>query len=171
MPPIRVIADAGAAGGAPAAVLRHRAAVRARRGLPLWLSRWLLATSLLGLLVAVPLFLLAAAELAEPEDDWAGPFMHRVELKIREHEKLHYGIHLTLGRALAVCPCTRRWSASQYYKASFHAHTPRQTALVTTERPNLTSVRSILRDTVRLAGGGVKWAGDHLLARAERPPS
>ena len=171
MLPTQPLADVSVPPTARAAVLRHRAAAHARRGLPLWLSRWLLATSLLGLLVAVSLVVLAAAELAEPEDHWAGSFMHRVELKIREHEKLHYGIHLTLGRALAVCPCTQRWSASQYHKAAFHAHTPRQTALVTTERPNLTSVRSILRDTIRLAAGGVKWAGDHLLTWAERPPS
>jgi hypothetical protein len=72
------------------------------------------------------------------------------------HELAHYWAHLVAGRALQVCPCTRRRAYWQYWKAHFHAGTPQQRALVTTAVPH--SGQAGLRDVVV-----VSWLGTRTL--------
>jgi hypothetical protein len=69
------------------------------------------------------------------------------------HHTLHYWGHLVIGRALQVCPCSRRQAYWEYYKARFHAATPRQRALITTQIPH--SLPAAARDAVVVGWLGV----------------
>jgi hypothetical protein len=54
---------------------------------------------------------------------------------VRAHERLHFAIHLAAGRVFSICPCTRGLAREQYWKASMHAPTSMEEALVTSGRP------------------------------------
>src|SRR4051794_39673345 len=58
-----------------------------------------------------------------------------VALTIDRGDRLHYVGHLMLGRALDLCACADHVAADQYDRATWHARTARQLALVTYNRP------------------------------------
>jgi hypothetical protein len=72
--------------------------------------------------------------------------VHRADVALHRHERLHFAAHLAAGRALAVCPCSRGRADLEYWKAARHAPTPAERALVTTGRP---------RDSLDLPGDAV----------------
>jgi hypothetical protein len=73
------------------------------------------------------------------------------------NDSVHYGVHLLLGRSLALYPRTRRLADLQYSKARFHARTRHQLALVTTDRPH--TAAAAVRDAFRLGISGLEWLG------------
>jgi hypothetical protein len=73
---------------------------------------------------------------------------------LQSSNQVHYAVHLLLGSALEVCPCTRTLAATQYSKASHHASTPRQMALVAADRPH--GLGDTVRDAIELSGAGIK---------------
>ena len=103
---------------------RHHEEMRAS------IARWIV---LGGVLLAVGGFLLPGIN-------------ERLEHQVRAHERLHYGLHLTAGRTLSVCPCTQSLALVQYGTARAHAHTSRQQMLVTTDIPRAPDER--LEDAV-----------------------
>jgi plastocyanin len=71
---------------------------------------------------------------------------------------------MAAGRLFDVCPCTRRKADEQYWRASFHALTPTEQALVRNSRPR--SVQGWLAYgiapfavTAEWIGKGVGWLG------------
>jgi plastocyanin len=92
----------------------------------------------LGLAAFLVLFGLALLGLAD--FSMAGNGSPEVRARAQwawEHgDHLHYAVHILQGRALDLCPCTRRAADAQYYYAHFHAVTPHQAAVVSNIRPN-----------------------------------
>jgi hypothetical protein len=79
---------------------------------------------------------------------------HRLT-ELETNSSVHYVVHLMLGRVLALDPSTRQLADWQYNKARYHARTPHQLALVTSERPR--TVAATLSDAVRLGISGLEW--------------
>jgi len=96
-------------------------------------------TSLLKAIVAAGglLAVLGAAALA--------PSLMRAALQFGHDDQVHYVVHLAAGRALSLCPCTAALADTQYARGMYHAHTPRQKALLTTARPG--TLRETLKET------------------------
>jgi plastocyanin len=66
----------------------------------------------------------------------AGPSVSaRVVAAVSNGDHLHYAFHVLAGRVLDICPCTRRAAAAQYYRATYHAITPRQRAVLAASPP------------------------------------
>jgi hypothetical protein len=74
----------------------------------------------LGLALLAAGGLLVAASLAEGDAGGAGPPAAALEALIRRDERVHYELHLTLGRLLSLCPCTRGKANVQFMKAGYH---------------------------------------------------
>jgi hypothetical protein len=79
---------------------------------------------------------------------------------LQTENSVHYGAHLLAGRTLALCPCTRGLAALQYSKATWHARTPYQRALVTTARPR--TAWGMVSDTVKLGISSLRWVGERV---------
>ncbi len=90
-------------------------------------ARWLLLLLVvLALCVCAGTGRLVFASRATPPS----PAQHQAR------ETVHYWGHLAAGRALQLCPCTRRRAYWEYWQAHFHAHTPQQRALISTQVPH-----------------------------------
>jgi hypothetical protein len=87
------------------------------------------------------------------------PALFGLNYGIRAHERLHYGLHLVAGRVLSLTPWTEGLAEDQYYRATYHAHTPRQRALVTTDRPDDLPER--IEDGARVAWWSARAVGRH----------
>jgi hypothetical protein len=73
------------------------------------------------------------------------PGLTRAALQVGHDDQVHYVVHLVAGRVFSLCPCTAGLADNQYARGMYHAHTPRQQALLTTARP--TSLRQQLKET------------------------
>src|ERR1051325_4995155 len=65
----------------------------------------------------------------------ATPWVANGALSVAHDDQVHYGGHLLAGRIFSLCPCTAELAETQLIKAMYHARTPRQAALLTTQRP------------------------------------
>lgn len=79
----------------------------------------------------------------------AAPRLAATAVSLAHNDQLHYGGHLVAGRILALSPYTSQLAETQYARGMYHARTPRQVALLTTDRP--TSLRARLAEAPRLA--------------------
>lgn len=121
-----------------------------------------------ALVACVGVGLLTLADALAPGDgslDASG----RLGWAIRSGDHLHFAVHITAGRLLDVCPCTRRAAATQYYRAHFHAVTPLQRAVVATVPPRSpTDWSTYLFGPL---GVGARWLGDGVAwLQGDRPP-
>jgi plastocyanin len=71
---------------------------------------------------------------------------------------LDFAFHITSGRILDLCPCTRRAADAQYYRAHFHAVTPRQETVLANTHP--TSAGAWVIYFFGPLGVGADWLGD-----------
>jgi hypothetical protein len=83
-----------------------------------------------------------------------GPGLTRAALQVGHDDQVHYIGHLLAGRVLSLCPCTAAFAEHQYSRGMYHAHTPRQKALLTTARP--TTLHERLKETPDLVGALVR---------------
>jgi hypothetical protein len=90
---------------------------------------------------------------------WVTPSLASGALSLAHNDQVHYGGHLVAGRLLSLCPCTARLAETQYIRGTYHARTPKQLALLTTERP--ASVRARLAEAPALAASAIR----HIQAR------
>jgi hypothetical protein len=67
---------------------------------------------------------LGAIAVAEPDSGPGHGFADWVEMQVRRDERLHYNMHMALGKLFSLCPCTRAIGASQYSKAAYHRPRP-----------------------------------------------
>src|SRR4051812_15947096 len=74
--------------------------------------------------------------------------LSRAALQIGHDDRVHYVGHLLAGRLLSLCPCGAPLAERQYARGMYHAHTPRQKALLTTARP--ATVRELLLEAPAL---------------------
>ena len=95
----------------------------------------LVALAATGLLVAAPRLAGGAQSLAHDN-------------------QVHYIGHLLAGRLFSLCPYTSRLAEDQYARGLYHATTPRQKALLTSQRP--TTLRAHLAETPYLAAGALR---------------
>ena len=116
----------------------------------------LLATLALGLLLAYLVLVPTTRATVQVEVMRAG-LQSQALTRVERDNSVHYGVHLLLGRALALYPPTRRLADWQYYKARWHARTRYQRALVTTDRPH--SAAAAVSDAFGLGISGLKWLG------------
>ena len=84
-------------------------------------ARWLAGSAVgLGLALLAAAGLVVAAGLAEGDGGGAGSPAAALEALIRRDERVHYELHLTLGRLLSLCPCTRGKANVQFMNAAYH---------------------------------------------------
>jgi hypothetical protein len=122
----------------------------------LFLLAILMLTFFLAYLVLVP----TTRASVQAELDRAG--LHSQALvDFEANDSVHYGIHLLLGRTLALYPRTRRLADLQYSKARFHARTRHQLVLVTTGRPRTPA--AAVSDAFRLGISGLEWLSGRVL--------
>ncbi len=81
------------------------------------------------------------------------PSVAAAALSLAHNDQVHYGGHLIAGRFLSLCPCTARLAETQYVRGTYHARTPKQLALLTTQRP--ASVRARLAEAGVLAASAI----------------
>jgi hypothetical protein len=84
--------------------------------------------------------------------------VHRADVFLHRHERLHFAAHLAAGRVFSVCPCSHGRADLEYWKASRHAPTPAERTLVTTRRPH--GALDVPPDVVRLVRYGA-WLTVH----------
>jgi hypothetical protein len=92
---------------------------------------------------------------------WVTPRVASGALSLAHNDQVHYGGHLVAGRILSLCPCTTGLAETQYIRGTYHAHTPTQLALLTTQRPQ--TMRARLAEAPVLASGALR----HIAIRAE----
>jgi hypothetical protein len=130
-----------------------------------WLVGLLLLAAALGLLLLAEVDSFVPAELGHTTLSRAESRLdHLVPAAVRESDGLHYAAHLGAGRILSLCPCTRNAAAVQYDKATRHARSRHQLALVTTARPH--RIGDALGDAFGLGVDAVKWASWRLRSLA-----
>jgi plastocyanin len=84
-------------------------------------------------------------------------------------DHLHYAVHIAEARILDFCPCTRRAAATQYFRAHFHAVTPRQREVAANTRPATPS--AWISYVFGPGAVGLEWAGDAITwLSGKRPP-
>ena len=93
---------------------------------------------------------------------WATPRFAGAAVGVARNDAVHYGGHLLAGRILSLCPCTMQLAETQYVKGMYHARSPRQAALLTSQRP--TSLRGRIAEAPLLAAGAVRHLSRHLPA-------
>ena len=81
--------------------------------------------------------------------------LQELGLQVAHDDQVHYGVHLLAGRLLSLCPCTAQHAQAQYARGMYHARTPLQAALLTSQRP--TSLQAHLAEAPMLAGAGLRW--------------
>ena len=123
--------------------------------LRLLVSPLLAGPALLAALGAATLVGLLAADVVEARAPGVS-LAARVAQAADRGDRLHYVVHLVLGRVLDQCTCTVSLANDQSRRAVAHARTGRQAALVTTERPTAFGAR--IADAVGILGSGVGWA-------------
>jgi hypothetical protein len=87
----------------------------------------------------------------------ATPRLAQATLDIAHDDQVHYVGHLVAGRLFSLCPCTLRLADEQYTRGLYHARTPKQVALLTTERS--ASPRAAFAETPRLVAGALRHIG------------
>jgi plastocyanin len=136
------------------------------------LGRVLAVCGLAAVLVALSLGLLAAADYTGQ----AGGIPTsgaRLRWTIDHGDHLHFAVHVAAGRVLDLCPCTRRAAAMQYYRASFHATTPAQKALLKNLQPHtpgelVAYAAAPFVVGAEWVGAGVSWlAGNRPVSQAQ----
>ncbi len=75
--------------------------------------------------------------------------------QLSHDDQVHYVGHLLAGRVLSLCPCTAQLAQRQYNRGLYHARTPLQMTLLTTEQP--TNMHARLAETSLLASAGLRW--------------
>jgi hypothetical protein len=70
-------------------------------------------------------------------------------VRMAHTDQVHYGGHLLAGRLLSLWPGTAELAENQYARGLYHARTPAQAALLTTQRP--TGARARLAEARLLA--------------------
>lgn len=109
--------------------------------------------ALIGMLTFIGLFVADWREVRHQRPTIVGQVM-----TVLDHgDRLHYVVHLTLGRLADLNPYTEAFAEDQYDRAVRHARTERQVALVTTDRPS--TFRQRVLDTLGIVGSGFNWAG------------
>jgi hypothetical protein len=103
--------ESRASGDATPEVRRHR------RGA--WRGPVSLAAAV-GVCAIFAALVLAGGALAESETPDQPTLGDRIEAVIRRDERLHYQVHMTMGRLLSLVPATRGKAAEQFRKASYH---------------------------------------------------
>jgi hypothetical protein len=93
---------------------------------------------------------------------WATPRFADGAIGLARNNDVHYVGHLLAGRIFSLCPCTLRLAETHYVKGMYHARTPRQAALLTSQRP--TSLRARIAEAPLLAAGVVRHLRGHLTA-------
>ncbi|MBV9168827.1 MAG: hypothetical protein JOZ81_01925 [Chloroflexi bacterium] len=105
---------------------------------PRGLRRALAAVCLVGCLGAVSLGALAVADLNDAPAQYT-TLRSRAGWVLDRGNRLHYAVHITAGRILAICPCTRDAADRQYWRAGYHAVTPLQREVAQAPRPESAS--------------------------------
>lgn len=82
------------------------------------------------------------------------PQVWGLAVRVARTDEVHYGGHLIAGRLFGLWPGGAELAENQYVKGLYHARTPRQKALLTTQRPN--SARAHLAEARLLAGAAVR---------------
>ena len=90
-----------------------------------------------------------------------GTLLGQVATAIDHGDHLHYVVHLTLGRVDDSTPFTEAFAEDQNDRAIRYARTPRQIALVTTDRP--ATLGEHVLDALGIVDSGVNWA--HITGR------
>jgi hypothetical protein len=127
----------------------------------------LLLLAALALVLLMGFLVLAPSARASVRAGMTREGLHSQALTdLQANNSVHYDVHLLLGRTLALCPCTRRLADTQYSKATWHARTRHQKALVTTARPR--TVAAVVSDTFQLGVSSLQWLGGRLLRLGER---
>jgi hypothetical protein len=65
------------------------------------------------------------------------PQFTRAAIDVVHNDRLHYVTHLVAGQALSLCPCTQSMAQTQLARGMYHAHTPRQVALLSKDPSQL----------------------------------
>jgi plastocyanin len=139
-----------------------------RRHLTRWLFRGVFAAGLTLFLGLFGLGLLALADFSMAGN--GSPDMRaRAAWAWNRGDHLHYAVHLLQGRLLDICPCTRRAADAQYYRARFHAVTPRQQAVLANTRPD--SPAAWVTYIFGPAAVGLDWVGDGISWLAGQRPA
>jgi hypothetical protein len=130
--------------------------------------RWALVGLGLSMLLAViGLMLLFVADY-QVAGNGSPSARERAVWVIAHGDHVHYAGHVTAGRILSLCPCTRRAAANQYYRAKFHALTPHQRAVLDSTAPH--TIGQWARFVVAPVRVGLDWVGDGLAwVRGDRP--
>jgi len=63
------------------------------------------------------------------------PQVWGLAVRVARTDEVHYGGHLVAGRLLSLWPGGAELAENQYARGLYHARTPRQAALLTTQRP------------------------------------
>jgi hypothetical protein len=82
-------------------------------------------------------------------------------LTLVHDDQVHYAGHLLAGRILSLWPWTAQQAEVQYAKGLYHARTPRQVALLTSQRP--VSMRARLAEAPALVAEALQRIGARLL--------
>lgn len=93
---------------------------------------------------------------------WATPRAASSALSLAHNDQVHYGGHLVAGRVLSLCPFTAQLAETQYLRGTYHARTPAQLALLTSQRPQ--SMRARLAEAPVLASGALRHIRTRLTA-------
>ncbi len=75
-------------------------------------------------------------------------------VRVARSDEVHYGGHLVAGRLLSLWPGGADLAENQYARGLYHARTPQQAALLTTQRP--TSAAAHLAEARSLAAAAVR---------------
>jgi plastocyanin len=128
-----------------------------RRGWGRWVARAVIALLVAALVGVVGLALLALADFDTAGNGSTDP-RARARWTLERGDHLHYAVHIVAARLLDICPCTGRAAAFQYYRAHFHAVTPRQRAVAVDAPPR--SVAGLVTYVAGPFGVVFDWIGD-----------
>jgi plastocyanin len=115
---------------------RYEAAYAMRR--PRWIRRALIAITGVVVFCLLGLVMLAYADYDMAGNGATSPGA-RAKWVWVQGDHLHFAVHIAQARLFDLCPCTRRVAGAQYYRAHFHALTPRQQALAANSHPRTVS--------------------------------
>jgi hypothetical protein len=87
------------------------------------------------------------------------PQVWGLAVRVARTDEVHYGGHLVAGRLLSLWPGGADMAENQYARGLYHARTPRQAALLTTQRPSgalahLAEARMVAAAAARRVIGG-----------------
>jgi hypothetical protein len=87
------------------------------------------------------------------------PQVWGLAVRVARTDEVHYGGHLVAGRLLSLWPGGADMAENQYARGLYHARTPQQAALLTTERPSgalahLAEARMVAAAAARRVVGG-----------------